>query len=54
MLKCRDTSDFEKAFATIIERQAGAVVVDAFPLVFNNRDKIVALAARHSATRLRH
>jgi putative ABC transport system substrate-binding protein len=48
VLKCRDASDFEKAFATMMERRAGAVVVGAFPLVFNNRDKIVALAAHHN------
>ena len=47
MLKCRDTSDFEKAFATMIERQARAVVVRAFVLADNNRNKIVALAAHH-------
>jgi putative tryptophan/tyrosine transport system substrate-binding protein len=47
VLKCRDVSDFEKAFATLIERQAGAVVVGAYPLFFNNRGKIVALAAQH-------
>jgi putative tryptophan/tyrosine transport system substrate-binding protein len=46
VLECDDVSDFEKAFATMIERQAGAVVVSAFPLAFNNRNKIVALAAR--------
>jgi putative tryptophan/tyrosine transport system substrate-binding protein len=45
--ECRQVSDLEKAFATMIERQAGAVVVRAFPLAFNNRDKIVALAAHH-------
>jgi putative tryptophan/tyrosine transport system substrate-binding protein len=47
VLECREVSDFEKAFATMIERQASAVVVKAFPLAFNNREKIVALAAHH-------
>ena len=47
VLECRDISDFEKAFATMIERQAAAVVVAAFPLAFSNRNKIVALAAQH-------
>ena len=47
VLTCRNVSDFDKAFATMVERQAGAVVVGASPLAFNNRDKIVALAARH-------
>ncbi len=47
VVECRDVSDFEKAFATLVERQAGAVVVGAFALAFNNRSKIVALAAHH-------
>ncbi len=47
VLECRTLPDFETAFATMIERQAGAVVVSAFPLAFNNRNKILALAARH-------
>jgi hypothetical protein len=33
--ECRQVSDLENAFATMIERQAGAVVVRAFPLAFN-------------------
>jgi putative tryptophan/tyrosine transport system substrate-binding protein len=47
VLECRDVSDFEKAFATMIECQADALVVSAFALAFNNRSKIVALAAHH-------
>jgi putative ABC transport system substrate-binding protein len=47
VLECRDLSDFDKAFGTMIEHQAGGVVVSAFPLAFNNREKIVALAAHH-------
>jgi len=47
VLECRNASDFDKAFATMIERQASAVVVSAFSLAFNNRNKIVALAAQH-------
>jgi putative ABC transport system substrate-binding protein len=31
----------------MIERKAGALVFGAFPLAFNSRTKIVALAARH-------
>jgi putative ABC transport system substrate-binding protein len=31
----------------MVERQAGAVVVEAFALAFNNRDKILSLAAHH-------
>jgi putative ABC transport system substrate-binding protein len=47
VLECRAPPDFDTAFATMIERQAGAVLVEAFALAFNNRDKILALATRH-------
>jgi putative ABC transport system substrate-binding protein len=47
VLKCRSAEDFEAAFATLVERAAGALVVSAFPTAYNNRVKILALAARH-------
>jgi putative tryptophan/tyrosine transport system substrate-binding protein len=47
VLECRDDSDFEAAFATLVQRQPSALLVSAFPLAFNNRPKILALAARH-------
>ena len=47
VLECRAAPDFDIAFATMIERQAGGVLVEAFPPAYNNRDKILALAARH-------
>jgi putative ABC transport system substrate-binding protein len=47
VLECRSDSDFEAAFATLVQRQPSALVVSAFPLAFNNRTKILALAARH-------
>jgi len=47
VLECRAPPDFDAAFATMVERQAGAVLVEAFSLAASNRDKIVALAARH-------
>jgi putative tryptophan/tyrosine transport system substrate-binding protein len=47
VLKCLSTADLEFAFATIVERQAGGLIVSAFPLAFNNRNKILALAANH-------
>jgi putative ABC transport system substrate-binding protein len=47
VLECRNVSDFEPAFSTLVQRQAGALVVGSFPLAFNNRAKILALAARH-------
>jgi putative ABC transport system substrate-binding protein len=47
VLECRGDSDFEAAFATLVQRQPCALLVSAFPLAFNNRRKILALAARH-------
>ena len=47
VLECRRTSDFDSAFATLVERRAGALLVSAFTIAFNNRDKILALAAHH-------
>jgi putative ABC transport system substrate-binding protein len=47
VLECRSEHDFEVAFATLLQRKAGALVVSAFPLAYNNRNKILALAARH-------
>jgi putative ABC transport system substrate-binding protein len=47
VLECRRVSDFEAAFETLVRRQAGALVVSAFPIAFNNRSKILALAAHH-------
>ena len=45
VLKCRVVDDFDSAFAALAEHQAGALIVSAFPLAFNNRRKILALAA---------
>jgi hypothetical protein len=47
VLKCGSAEDFEAAFAALVERSAGALVLSAFPTAFNNRAKILALAARH-------
>jgi putative ABC transport system substrate-binding protein len=40
-------ADFETAFATLVQRGATAILVGAFPLFTSNRQKLVALAARH-------
>ena len=40
--------DFEPAFATFARRGAGALLVGAGPFFNSNRDRIVALAARHA------
>jgi len=47
VLECRNVNDFEPAFAALVQRQAGALVVGSFPLAFNHRAKILALATRH-------
>ena len=44
----RDDRDFEQAFATMVERRVGALILGTFPFVFANLNKVVALAARHS------
>jgi hypothetical protein len=41
-------SEFEKAFATLAQRGATALVISSDQLIFNQREKNVALAARHS------
>jgi putative ABC transport system substrate-binding protein len=47
VMEARSDRDFEPAFATFVERQAGALVVGASQLFDSNRDQLVALAARH-------
>jgi putative ABC transport system substrate-binding protein len=45
VVECRSDRDFEAAFATLVQRQAGALILGNTP--FNNLDKIVALAAHY-------
>jgi putative tryptophan/tyrosine transport system substrate-binding protein len=45
ILEAPNDRDYEAAFATLIQRHAGALVVGAF--TFRNTDKILALAARY-------
>jgi len=47
VVEARSNRDFEPAFATFIERQAGALVVGPSPLFDSHRDKLIALAAHH-------
>jgi putative tryptophan/tyrosine transport system substrate-binding protein len=47
VIECRKTNDFEGAFASLAARGASGLIVGAFPLAFNNRSKILALAAQH-------
>jgi putative ABC transport system substrate-binding protein len=47
LLECHRPADFESAFVTMAEQRAGAVLVAAFPAAFNNRVRVLALAADH-------
>jgi putative tryptophan/tyrosine transport system substrate-binding protein len=47
VIECRSMADVEAAFEQLSQRQAGALIVSAFPLFTNNSNKVVALAARY-------
>jgi putative ABC transport system substrate-binding protein len=40
--------DIETSFATFVQRGAGALIVGAGAFLFSNRERLVALAARHA------
>ena len=40
--------DIETAFATFVQRGAGALLVGAGAFLYSNRERVVALAARHA------
>ena len=48
VVEARSDRDLETAFANLVKRKAGALVVGGFPFFSSNRDKVLALAARHS------
>jgi putative tryptophan/tyrosine transport system substrate-binding protein len=54
VLEARSGSDFEPAFAALVERGAGALVVGSQPLFTQNRDKLVMLASRHKLPAIYH
>jgi putative ABC transport system substrate-binding protein len=47
VIECHSMADVEAAFEQLSQRQAGALIVSALPLFSNNRNKVVALAARY-------
>jgi putative ABC transport system substrate-binding protein len=48
ILDVSSNQDIETAFATSVQRGAGALLVGAGPFLTSSRDRIVALAARHA------
>jgi putative tryptophan/tyrosine transport system substrate-binding protein len=47
ILDARSVSDIETAFATFVQRGAGALFVGTSPVMLANRERVLALAARH-------
>jgi putative ABC transport system substrate-binding protein len=54
VLRARAEKDFNSAFATIVERRAGAVIVSYDSFFLSRRDQLVTLAARHSLPAIYH
>jgi putative ABC transport system substrate-binding protein len=48
ILKASTESEIDAAFAALVQRQAGALVVSADPFFFSRREQLVALAAHHA------
>jgi putative ABC transport system substrate-binding protein len=48
VLRASVASELETSFAAFVQQRAGAIIVAADPFFDNERDRLVALAARHS------
>jgi ABC-type uncharacterized transport system substrate-binding protein len=48
ILSAGSQSDFDNAFATLLQHRGDALVVSADPFFLSHRDQLTALAARHS------
>jgi putative tryptophan/tyrosine transport system substrate-binding protein len=48
ILKAGTESEIDAAFASLVQLQAGALLVAADPFLFNRREQLVALASRHA------
>ncbi|HEY7248790.1 MAG TPA: ABC transporter substrate-binding protein [Xanthobacteraceae bacterium] len=48
ILQASSDRDIETAFTTFVQRVAGALIVGTGAFMFSNRERLVALAARHS------
>jgi len=44
----RSESDIDRAFATLVQQGAGALLLGVDPFLTNRRDQIIALAAQHA------
>jgi ABC-type uncharacterized transport system substrate-binding protein len=48
ILKASTEREIDAAFASLVQRQGGALIVSADPFFFSRSEQIVALAARHA------
>jgi putative tryptophan/tyrosine transport system substrate-binding protein len=48
ILKASTESEVDAAFTSLVQRQAGALLVSSDPFFYGRREQLVALAARHT------